>query len=328
LQEELRDWLLSPAAGLTAACSGKAQLSIRSSISRSEATLFFCDIGDEDHLASLCVKQFKETSSKEILALYTRGIAFQPRLAECGVAVPTFVACNPALTALVMTIANGDCLQEQIIKSFFQGASSAAFCERAAMELGHRQRTLSRTSIPQELPMPSPCNNEEYVQRLLDEISHPYVASCLTTAAGTPLRMIDSLPAEFLQRHEIALLHGDFQAKNALVTARGNVTLIDLEFGRGHPLFDVAQFLTQLIRLSRRWNFSRATRLLRRYGNALLDGYFDEDNRHLRADLPFFMMWATTFSLMSDAHYPAPLRWYIKRHLQLSPLAAEWRLYG
>ena len=136
------------------------------------------------------------------------------------------------------------------------------------------------------------------------------------------------MPDSFWQRHEQRLLHGDFQAKNALVDGDGRVTLIDLDYGHGHPLFDVAQFLTQLIRLNRRWRFPRATRLLGVYGDRLIQTYGSSGFSALMEDLPFFMLWSTTFSLLSDRTYPGFVRVYIRQHLQASPLAKRWGLYG
>ena len=164
------------------------------------------------------------------------------------------------------------------------------------------------------------------MRRIGKFLSRPYVADSLNVADARPTRILESLPQDFWQRHEKRLLHGDFQAKNVLADDTRITGLIDFDFGRGHPLFDVAQFLTQLIRLHRRWNMPHVSRILEDYGEALLAAYFDAGFDYLRGDLPFFMLWATTFSLIGDEHQPAPARWYIKQHLRHSRIARKWGL--
>lgn len=225
-----------------------------------------------------------------------------------------------------MSTEDGISLEDLIIESLYRGPRSEERCIRAIENLAVSLALLSRSDIPEAVSLATPCSNSEYVDRIREFLEHSFAQEVFGAVDGGPQRLLDRLPPDFWHRHEKRLLHGDFQAKNVLVEDDDSVILIDMDLGRGHPLFDVAQFLTQLIRISRRWRYPRATRLLKCYGDHFFARYCREGFEYLREDLPFFMLWALTFSILEDAKYPRPVRWYISQHLKHSVLANSWGL--
>lgn len=328
LPRELGTWLQSTNGLLFGDDAEKLRIDVTKVIRRSEANIYFCRASTVDKSRELCVKEYTESSDTEIAALFERSSRLQPVLYANNVISPSFIACNPDLAAIVMSFEHGESLETLIVQSFFRGPEYARRCIDAMGKLADSQSALSRSAIPSDVSLATPCSNQEYVNRIQEFLEHPFVRDCLTIDDVDPEQKIDSLPADFWQRHEKCLLHGDFQAKNVLVGHSESIILIDLDFGRGHPLFDVAQLLTQLLRLSRRWRFPKATRLTKLYGDHFVEQFARNDYRYLLNDLPFFMIWSMTFSLLGDAHYPRPIRSYIKQHLRNSVLAKSWGLTG
>lgn len=326
LPPKLDDWLHSVAAERLADCRADLGIAVTKVIKRSEANLFFCDFGAASDLRSLCLKQFTHATEDEVNALFARSNHLRPALVQQQVASPEFIACNARLKTIAMTTESGESLEDLMVQSFYGRTEFADRCLGAIDNLAVSQAALNQSTIPRSASLASPCSNQEYVARIQEFLRHPFVAEYFADAGNSPESLLDRLPAEFWERHEKRLLHGDFQAKNVLVDDQCDIVMIDMDFGRGHPLFDVSQFLTQLVRLSRHWRIPRATRLLKLYGDRFVDGYCKQGFEYLRRDLPFFMLWAQTFSLIGDSHYPRPLRWYIKQHLRSSELLQSWGL--
>ena len=326
LPSEIRDWLRLIGRNLLCTGDESLRINVERTITRREANIYFCTIANRTAGQSICVKQFTHAIESDVEQLFQRSRCMQPALDEQKVACPRFLAHNQKLMTIAMTTEAGKSLETLIVHSFLRGAASAERCKKAIENLAVSQAALNKSRIPESAHLAHPCSNQEYFERIQEFLQHPFVVDFFCGNNAGPRLIFDNLPTDFWSRHEKRLLHGDFQAKNVLVGAQCDITLLDMDFGRGHPLFDVAQFLTQLIRLSRRWRYPKATRLLKMYGDRFIACYSAQGFEYLRCDLPFFMTWSVTFSLLGDAHYSAPVRSYIKRHLRSSELAKAWGL--
>ena len=211
-----------------------------------------------------------------------------------------------------------------IVRSLYRGYEEFDTCRTILENLGTLQAGCSSINVPENPAFAQPCPNREYVERIGPFVQERFVGSCLAGSVLDPAVLLPSLDTSFWSRNEQRLLHGDFQAKNVLVDDSKNIAIIDLSYGNGHPLFDAAQFLVQMLRLHRRWYLPGTARRLREYGDVFLDALYAGGLAHLKRDLPFFMLWASTFSLQADSAHIWPVRQFIRRHFCASDLPQGW----
>ena len=293
-------------------------------ISRKNCNIYFYNIGCENCRKSYCVKQVLNLKKDKVNQLFIKGKTLYSILAVSGVHSTEFIAHDEHTNSVLMPSITGDTLEKLIIQSFFKGEKSHLKCLNLLAALADQQAIMHATKIPDNLPMPTPCSNLEYENRLAEYLDIGFIQQALTFAEETPQQKIAALGESFKEGMENVLLHGDFQAKNVLIDKHNSAVLIDLNYGLGHPLFDIAQFLTQLVRLHRTWNFPKAKSYLEQYGDHFLKVYFSHGNEHLKKDLPFFMLWAMAFSLRGDLTMPAFVKRYIGSHIKASVMYKKW----
>jgi len=324
IQYNLATWLESVAPKILGCDQCTPQIHVDQQIIRPKAAISFYRLECTHHKVRCCVKQFTHANTEELAKLYRKGQMIQPLLGGLAISTPHFLGFNSELKSIAMGFAQGEPLEDLIVTSFFRGKAFRKYCTTAIERLAKIQARLHSTPIRDDMPMAKPCSNSEYVRRYHELHVGEFANECLTIDAKSPQRVLDSLPAQFWDRHEKCLLHGDFQAKNVLVSNDEEISLIDLSFGYGHPLFDVAQFLIQLERLHRRWRLPHVQNLVRAYGEVFLSTFYGQGFNHLREDLAFFMLWSTTHSLIDDAKHSWPARAYIRHYVRSSGLSDYW----
>ena len=324
MPDELETWVIKTMARRLDCGDCAPELSVFRSISRAKANIFLCTLACAHDRLSCCVKVFTKSTARDVEKLFDRGLQMHPRLVALDVKAPEFLEMNSELQTIVMSFAEGQPLEDLIVRSLHGGTARFETCCDIVARLGNVQSRLASLHVPEHPAFAQPCSNREFTERIAPYLQDAFVADCLADSILEPKRLFDALGSGFWERNEHRVLHGDFQAKNALVTGDGNIEIIDLSYGNGHPLFDAAQFLVQLQRLHRRWLLPGAARRLGTYGDVFLDAFYAGGLSHLKEDLSFFMLWASTFSLLADKSHPWPVRAFIKRHFRSSRLPERW----
>ena len=324
MRRGLLEWVQANSHDLIDCARCDVDIEVYASIARAKSNIYLCRLSCSHATVECCVKEFTKSSASDIERLAERGYLLQPHIARQGVAVPVFRKHDADLRVIAMTFMHGEPLEGRIVGSFFRGGEARIDCCEIVRRLGGQLAGIHRVDAVATLAFARSCRNEEYVRRIAAPLSDPFVFGCLSSGKSTPKSIVEALPESFWTRHEKRFLHGDFQAKNVLVGDEQKLEMIDLSYGHGHPLFDVAQFLVQLVRLHRRWNFARAARLIREYGDVFLDSYFSGDRLYLREDLPFFLLWANAYSLQADRNHARPVRMYISCHLRRTGFTERW----
>ena len=316
LPDDIRTWLLEASPELAGGPARARDVRLARHIARPDAHIFFCELLRPSGTTLVCVKQFA-SGERERLLLFQRAAHLRPAMAASTIRHADLLACNPSLGVLVMRAVPGISLEQKIVASCFRGRAAFSECKTAVEHAADQLAELHELAIPAAAPMARSCSNAEYVERLRrTALSSAFVAGTLAGSAFDPERIIGNLPDGFWQRQEVRLLHGDFQAKNILVDGSARPALIDIDYGSGHPLRDVAQFLTQLERLHRRWRIPRARNMLHAYGTAFCEQYARAGFAYLMEDLPFFRLWTIAFSLLPDEHSSWPARRIIRYGLR------------
>jgi aminoglycoside phosphotransferase (APT) family kinase protein len=297
-----------------------AEVTVRSYIARPAADIYICDVQDGGHARQVCLKTFKETEDAPIATLLKRAQAFQPALSRLGIDTPHLLACNEELSSVVMTVVTGKPFEDLVTDSIRHGTPGTDAILEYTGTIATTTARIHQLDIPDDVPLPSPCSNREYVQRLDDVATSSFVDGCVSSALGDPRRLRESLQADFWTRHEKRVLHGDCQPKNFLFAATGEIIVMDLSYGRGHPLHDIAHFLVQLDRIHWRLPLPRTRRLLKLIERTFLARYEQHGLDYLMDDLPFFEQWAMTFSLLKDERHSWLARQYIRAILGRSVL--------
>lgn len=297
-----------------------AEFAVESYIARPAADIYICKVQDGSHEHDICLKTFKETEDAPIATLMKRAQAFQPALTSLGIHTPHLLACNEELSSVAMTVVAGTSFEELVTQSIRHGKPDTGAILEYAEAIAASMAKIHRLEVPDDVPMPSPCSNREYVERLDKTPTSKFVDNCVRSALGDPQSLRESLHPDFWARHEKRVLHGDCQPKNFLFSNTGDLVVMDLSYGRGHPLHDIAHFIVQLDRVHWRLPLPWTRRLLRLVEQAFLGRYRQFGPDYLMDDLPFFKQWAMTFALLKDERHSWPARQYIRALLRHSVL--------
>ena len=122
---------------------------------------------------------------RAVEALYVRGRGLQPSLDSNRVPAVQYLDCNPDLSAIAMSFADGMPLDTRIIRSFFSDSivtECLSAMDRVAMALA----ALNSATIPDGVHLASPCSNEEYARRIDEYVHDDFVGLCLTAHGSSP----------------------------------------------------------------------------------------------------------------------------------------------
>ena len=311
----VEEWIQDSSSRILSTSARPQRIRLIDTVSRPAANIFILAVDTAVETHSICVKQFCDTNSVD--GLIDRAEYMSPILKEHGLRFPEVLGSSKELSTIAMSVMPGKPLESLIVSSFFRGKKYQSKCENAVRSAARHVRQLNQISIPSDAPMAKPCSNSEYIRRLEEHaLADEFVCSSLGGANLAPATVYDQLPKDFNQRLQHQALHGDCQAKNFLVDDDGTVCMIDIEYGSGHPMRDVAHFIVQLDRLTRRWRFRHARSRLRALSDVFVDEYRDASTQDLTNDLPFFKLWSLAFSLKSDARSNPLIRQIVRFDLK------------
>lgn len=326
LPNPLEAWLQQSAASWSGFRPAPERISVYRCINRPEAIIFFCRLLWPDGKREVCLKQFLNTDRDALRKLFHRSEYFSSITGHDQVNCPRVLASDADLGVMAMTVVHGEPLENILIRSFVRGPKYFDLCAELLRTTATTIASFHKLQLPAHAPMEQPCTNRDYVKRLEEAtLGNRFLKECLQHTSSSPESVTNALPASFWQRHEHRVLHGDFQAKNILVGRDNSLAVIDIDYGVGHPLRDIAQFLTQLERLNRRWRFRRARTLVQEFGNIFCRAYAGEGFDYFMEDLPFFRIWSLSFSLLNDERSSWPVRALVKHDMRVSSFRPTWQ---
>lgn len=286
-------------------------------VQRAQTTLHFCELrwGNERRLA--CIKEFNSNISEQlgmgICAFSTLQRQLEPIFQNSGVIIPAIWDYDEQRSWLIMEFVAGEPFENKIVRSFCLGRKYAQLCFDILEKVAVSLTAIHLTPAPTSALMSSAKSNQALLQTLQSLIRSRPIKRCFAFdhfAAMFPYALITP---QFLQRHEKCLVLTDVQAKNILVDEEGEVVMIDIGFGSGHPLLNVAQFVIQLGRLKQRWLLPRFVRQIHEYQSFFLECYFRNSFAYLKPELKFFRLWATVWSWHEQAQRHPWLCPYLRR---------------